>query len=96
MKKKPAKKAAPKKAASKKKSTAAGAKDAKGRTTGKKGAPKFSNKGNIVGKNKKRKDIKNPEALAAFLGRKKMGGKAFSKKAAAGKKAAGGKKGGKK
>lgn len=73
-------------------------KDSKGRSSGKKGKPKFSNKGNIIGKNKKRKDVKNPEALAAFLGRKKMGKKAFTKKAAAGKKAAnkGGKKGGKK
>lgn len=73
-------------------------KDSKGRSSGKKGKPEFSNKGNIIGKNKKRKDVRNPEALAAFLGRKKMGNAAFTKKAAAGKRAAnkGGKKGGKK
>lgn len=61
------------------------AKDSKGRMSGKNNKPEYSNKGGIVSSNAKRKDVKNPEALAAFLGRKKMGGAAFTKKAAAAK-----------
>jgi len=37
--------------------------------------------GGTAGKLKKRKDIRNPEALAAFLGRKKFGKSAFQNKA---------------
>lgn len=64
-------------------------KDSKGRASGKNNKPQYSNKDNIVGSNAKRKDVKNPEALAAFLGRKKMGKAAFTKKAASAKKAKG-------
>jgi len=35
---------------------------------------------------KKRKDVKSPEGLGAFLGRKNLGGKNFQKRATAGKK----------
>lgn len=50
-----------------------------------KGQPKFSNKSNIIGKMNARKDIKNPEALGAFLGAKKMGKGKFQKAAAKGR-----------
>lgn len=56
-------------------------KDSKGRDSGKTGKPKHSNKGKIVNSMQKRGDIKNPEALAAYLGRKKMGKANFQKKA---------------
>lgn len=40
----------------------------------------------LVGKLKKRRDVRNPRALAAYLGRKKFGKKRFAKMAAAGRK----------
>lgn len=48
-------------------------------------APKFSNKGDIVGKLSKRRDVKSSEGLAAWLGRRKMGAGSFTKRAAAAK-----------
>ena len=38
--------------------------------------------GGLSGDLKKRKDVRNPEALAAFLGRKKIGKNAFQGRAA--------------
>lgn len=54
--------------------------------TGKNQAPKYADKKGVVSKNAKRTDVKNPEALAAFLGRKKLGGAEMAKRAAQGRK----------
>lgn len=54
--------------------------------TGKNQPAKYADKKGVVSKNAKRTDVKNPEALAAYLGRKKIGNAEMAKRAAKGRK----------